>query len=275
MSASDPQAPAHRRSPPAYVAVVPVEELPDDLYIPPNALAVSLEAFEGPLDLLLYLVKRRNIDLLEIDVAEITEQYLAYIELMRAGHFELAAEYMVMAAVLTELKSRILLPPESGADEEEEESDPRAQLIRRLQEYERYKQAAENIDRLPRMDRELRQARAEAPEFERRAPAPAVELSDLLAALATALRQVEMFEHHRVHYESISTADKIDQLLSRLQKNRFAPLVSLLVPDEGRLGVVATFLALMELMRNGRVEIVQSEQFGPIHLRLAKSVGSS
>lgn len=251
----------------AYVAGAAVEELPGDLYIPPNALEVYLEAFEGPLDLLLYLIKRQNIDILEVDVAEITDQYMAYIELMQAGQFELAAEYMVMAAMLAEIKSRILLPrPETA---EEEEADPRMQLIRRLLEYERYKLAAENLDDLPRLNRELRQARAGLPEIQRTIPEPVVELSDLLAAMAGALRQAELFEHHHVSLESISTEEKIGHLLRSLEKNRFVPLVSLLDPREGRLGVVVTFLAIMEMMRGAMVEIVQSDVFGPIHLRLA------
>lgn len=251
----------------AYVAGAAVEELPGDLYIPPNALEVYLEAFEGPLDLLLYLIKRQNIDILEVDVAEITDQYMAYIELMQAGQFELAAEYMVMAAMLAEIKSRILLPrPETA---EEEEADPRMQLIRRLLEYERYKLAAENLDDLPRLNRELRQARAGLPKIQRTIPEPVVELSDLLAAMAGALRQAELFEHHHVSLESISTEEKIGHLLRSLEKNRFVPLVSLLDPREGRLGVVVTFLAIMEMMRGAMVEIVQSDVFGPIHLRLA------
>lgn len=251
----------------AYVAGAAVEELPGDLYIPPNALEVYLEAFEGPLDLLLYLIKRQNIDILEVDVAEITDQYMAYIELMQAGQFELAAEYMVMAAMLAEIKSRILLPrPETA---EEEEADPRMQLIRRLLEYERYKLAAENLDDLPRLNRELRQARAGLPKIQRTIPEPVVELSDLLAAMAGALRQAELFEHHHVSLESISTEEKIGHLLRSLEKNRFVPLVSLLDSREGRLGVVVTFLAIMEMMRGAMVEIVQSDVFGPIHLRLA------
>ena len=252
----------------AHVAGAAALELPGDLYIPPNALEVCLDAFEGPLDLLLYLIKRQSIDILEVDVAKITDQYMAYIELMQTGQFELAAEYMVMAATLAEIKSRILLPrPQST--EEDEEADPRMQLIRRLLEYERYKLAAENLDGLPRLDRELRQARAGLPEFERAIPAPVVELSDLLAALTGALRQAELFEPHQVSLEPISTKDKIGHLLGSLEKDRFVPLVSLLDPREGRLGVVVTFLAIMEMMRGATVEIVQSDAFGPIHLRLA------
>ena len=278
MSGSDPQPPpttqpGQQQLAIAYVAGTAVNELPSDLYIPPNALEVYLEAFEGPLDLLLYLIKRQNIDILEINVAQITDQYMAYIELMHAGQFELAAEYMVMAAMLAEIKSRILLPrPET---EEDEEADPRMQLIRRLLEYERYKQAAESLDRLPRLDRELRQARAELPELDREIPLPKVELADLLLAMVGALRQAELFEHHQVTLESISTEEKIGHLLRNLQKDQFLPLVSLLDPREGRQGVVVTFLAVMELMRNALVEIVQSDVFGPIHLRLADRRESS
>jgi len=267
-AASPDRPPGQRHLAIAYVAGTAVEELPTDLYIPPNALEVYLESFEGPLDLLLYLVKRQNIDILEINVAEITKQYMAYIELMRAGQFELAAEYLVMAAVLAEIKSRILLPrPEAAEDEEE---DPRAQLIRRLLEYERYKQAAENLDGLPRLNRELRQARAEPPEFQRIVPQPAVELSDLLEALARALREAELFEHHHVQTETINPRDKMSLLLRRLDRKRFLPLTEMFDPREGRPGVVATFLAVMELTRNALVEVAQSEVFGPIHLRLAE-----
>ncbi len=268
--AASPDAPSGQRHPAiAYVAGAAVAELPTDLYIPPNALEVYLETFEGPLDLLLYLVKRQNIDILEIDVAEITGQYMAYIELMRAGQFELAAEYLVMAAVLAEIKSRILLPRPQAAEDEEE--DPRAQLIRRLLEYERYKQAAENLDGLPRLNRELRQARAETPEFQRIVPQPAVELSDLLAALASALREAELFEHHHVQTEPINPRDKMTLLLRRLDRERFLPLTAMFDPREGRPGIVATFLAVMELTRNALLEIAQSEVFGPIHLRLAQA----
>ncbi len=270
MSDSDPPAPDDRPRPTvAYVAGTAVEELPVDLYIPPNALEVCLETFEGPLDLLLYLIKRRNIDILEVDVAEITDQYMAYIELMRAGQFELAAEYMAMAAMLAEIKSRLLLPqPQPAA--EEEQADPRMQLIRRLLEYERYKLAAENLDGLPRLDRELRQARAGLPELERVIPQPAVTLPELLAAMADALRQAELSEHHRVSPESISMEEKIGHLSRGLEYDRFLPLASLLDPREGRLGVVVTFLAILQMMRDAKIEIVQSDMFGPVHLRLAR-----
>ncbi len=249
----------------AYIAGKAMTQLPQDLYIPPDALEIFLEAFEGPLDLLLYLIKRQNIDILDIDVAAITEQYMAYVDLMEAHQFELAAEYLVMAAMLAEIKSRMLLP-RSGVDEEDED-DPRAQLIRRLQEYERYKKAAEDLDTLPRLDRDIYLVHAEAPELERYIADPVVELQEILIALASVLRRADMFEHHQVQRETLSTREKMTEILVRLSSHRFIPLVSLLMREEGRLGVVVTFLAVMELIKDSLVEIVQTEPFGPIHLK--------
>ncbi|TFH73834.1 segregation/condensation protein A [Gammaproteobacteria bacterium LSUCC0112] len=249
----------------AYIAGKAVTQLPHDLYIPPDALEVFLEAFEGPLDLLLYLIKRQNIDILDIDVSVITEQYMAYVDLMESHQFELAAEYLVMAAMLAEIKSRMLLP-RSSMDEEEEE-DPRAQLIRRLQEYERYKKAAEDLDLLPRIERDIFLARAQEPQMERHTPDPVVELQEILAALAGALRRADMFEHHQVQRETLSTREKMAEILVRLSTERFVPLVSLLMREEGRLGVVVTFLAVMELIKDALVDIVQSEPFAPIHIK--------
>lgn len=240
-------------------------ELPTDLYIPPDALEVFLEAFEGPLDLLLYLIKRQNIDILNINVAEITDQYMAYVDLMEANQFELAAEYLVMAAMLAEIKSRMLLPRSSVEDDEEE--DPRAQLIRRLQEYERYKQAAEDLDEVPRLERDIFTAEAEAPKMERTAPQPDVDLKEILVSLALVLRRADMFERHHVQRETLSTREKMSEILVRLSSHHFVPLVSLLMREEGRLGVVVTFLAVMELLKDSLIEIVQSEPFGPIHLK--------
>lgn len=249
----------------AYVAGKAITQLPHDLYIPPDALEVFLEAFEGPLDLLLYLIKRQNIDILDIDVSMITEQYMAYVDLMESHQFELAAEYLVMAAMLAEIKSRMLLPRSSN--EEEDEEDPRAQLIRRLQEYERYKKAAEDIDALPRLERDTFLAAAQVPQLERNTPDPVVELQEILAALAGALRRADMFEHHQVQRETLSTREKMAEILVRLSSERFVPLVSLLMREEGRLGVVVTFLAVMELIKDSLVDIVQSEPFAPIHIK--------
>jgi segregation and condensation protein A len=249
----------------AFVDGQAVTELPTDLYIPPDALEVFLEAFEGPLDLLLYLIKRQNIDILEINVAEITDQYMAYVDLMEASQFELAAEYLVMAAMLAEIKSRMLLP--RSVAESEEEDDPRAQLIRRLQEYERYKNAAEDIDQLPRIERDIFVAEVQSPQIERSTPEPVVDLREILISLAIVLRRADMFEHHHVQRETLSTREKMSEILVRLSSQRFVSLVSLLMREEGRLGVVVTFLAIMELMKDSLIEIVQTEPFGPIHLK--------
>ena len=249
----------------AYVAGEAVVELPKDLYIPPDALEVFLEAFTGPLDLLLYLIKRQNIDILDINVAEITDQYMRYVDLMNSSQFELAAEYMVMAATLTEIKSRLLLPRQE--EESEEEDDPRMQLIRRLQEYERFKQAAQDIDGLPRLNRDLYHASAAPPAIERITPDPDIEMDELLNALAQVLKRSEMYEHHHVQMETLSTREKMSDILLRLSASGFVSLSSLLNKEEGRLGVVVTFLAIMELLKDSLIEIVQSEPFGPIHLK--------
>jgi segregation and condensation protein A len=246
-----------------------VTELPQDLYIPPDALEVFLEAFEGPLDLLLYLIKRQNIDILEINVSRITQQYMHYVSMMDTMHFELAAEYLLMAAMLAEIKSRMLLPRSS--DIEEDEEDPRAQLIRRLQEYERFKKAAEDIDELPRMGRDVYQASAEPPEFNRSRPEPVVEMKELLTALSEVLRRADMFESHHIAKEKLSTRERMSQILARLSNTHFTPFVTLFTVEEGRLGVVVTFLAVMELIKEALVEIVQTEPFGPIHVKARAS----
>ena len=249
----------------AFVAGKAVTDLPKDLYIPPDALEVFLEAFEGPLDLLLYLIKRQNVDILDINVAEITEQYIAYVELMEASQFELAAEYLVMAAMLAEIKSRMLLPGQQ--EEGEEEEDPRAQLIRRLQEYERYREVAEKVDALPRLYRDLWQASAQSPQIERTLPRPEIDLQELLLAFAEVLRRADLNESHHIQRQSLSTRERMSQILLRVSAEHFTPLVSLLMKDEGRLGVVVTFLAVMELIKESLVELVQNEPFGPIHIK--------
>ena len=249
----------------AFIAGEAITEVPKDLYIPPDALEIFLEAFEGPLDLLLYLIKRQNINILEINVAEITDQYMAYVELMEASQFELAAEYLVMAAMLAEIKSRILLPRHE--EEGTEEDDPRMELIRRLQENERYKEAAQKINDLPRMDRNYYLAKAMLPVIERVTPDPDVDLQDMLISLARVLRRADMFEHHHIQLETLSTREKMSEILIRISEHKFVPLVSLLVKEEGRLGIVVTFLAVMELMKDSLIEIVQTDPFGPIHLK--------
>jgi len=240
-------------------------ELPKDLYIPPQALEVFLEAFEGPLDLLLYLIKRQNLDILEIDVSEITEQYMRYVELMDAMQFELAAEYLLMAAMLAEIKSRMLLPRSAELDEEEE--DPRAQLIRRLQEYERFKKVAEDIEEMPRMERDTWVGSASPPDLNRSRPDPEVDMRELLLALGEVLKRADMFESHHIQREALSTRERMSQVLERLSGQQFVPFVALFSAREGRLGVVVTFLAIMELIKEALVEIVQTENFGPIHVK--------
>jgi len=257
--------PGQTEMPFAIVEGKAVTEVPKDLYIPPDALEVILEAFEGPLDLLLYLIRRQNIDILEIDVSEITLQYVKYVELMDSMHFELAAEYLVMAAMLAEIKSRMLLPRSS--EEHEEEDDPRAQLIRRLQEYERFKQAAESIDELPRVGRDIHVASAETPDRDDTRPDPDVDMKELLLALTEVLRRADMFESHQVEREKLSTRERMGQVLDQLTGCQFVPFVSLFRVEEGRLGVVVTFLAVMELIKESLVEIVQTESFGPIHVK--------
>ena len=243
----------------------PFTKLPDDLYIPPDALEVFLEAFEGPLDLLLYLIKRNNMDILDIQVAQITEQYMEYVRLMESSQFELAAEYLVMAATLAEIKSRMLLP--RSVEALEEEDDPRAELVRRLQEYERFKQAAEDLDELPRLGRDNWSSRVQAPDFERLQAHPDVDLQDILIALKDVMRRADMYENHQVTEEALSVRERMSEVLAMLSPERFTPFVALYRVSEGRLGVVVTFMALMELIKESLVELVQSEPFGPIHVK--------
>lgn len=240
-------------------------ELPQDLYIPPDALEVFLEAFEGPLDLLLYLIRKQNIDILDIPVAEITRQYMSYVELMKAVQLELAAEYLLMAAMLAEIKSRMLLPRAEGLEAEEE--DPRVELIRRLQEYERFKKAAEDLDDLPREGRNFVVPTLPAPEARARKLLPEVELGELLLAMGEVLRRADLFESHQVTREVLSTRERMSQVLERLKDGAFVPFVALFTQEEGRLGVVVTFMAILELVKESLVELVQNEAFSPIHVR--------
>ena len=241
-------------------------QLPQDLYIPPDALEIFLDAFEGPLDLLLYLIRKQNIDILDIPVADITRQYMRYVELMKSVQLELAAEYLVMAAMLAEIKSRMLLPrsPESAVEEE----DPRAELIRRLQEYERFKAAAEDLDQLPRVGRELFIPELPAPEAHGRTLLPEVSLDELLRAMVEVLHRAELFESHQITQELLSTRERMGEVLDRLRTSKgFVPFISLFRIEEGRLGVVVTFLAVLELVKEALVELVQNEAFAPIHVR--------
>ena len=264
------QSPAQAEMPFAVVDGEPVTALPQDLYIPPYALQVFLEAFEGPLDLLLYLIRRQNIDILNIPIAEITKQYVQYIELMHEMQLELAGEYLVMAAMLAEIKSRMLLPrPEV---ESEEEEDPRAELIRRLQEYERYKKAAEDIGSLPRLERDIFVASADAPERKVVTKLPDVTLKELLLAFHDVLKRAEMFSNLHMQREPLSVRQRMSEILTRIKANSFTGFSDLFDAEEGRMGVAVTFIAILELLRESVIEVVQSSEFAPLHVRAASAV---
>jgi segregation and condensation protein A len=265
-----PHSPEQSEMPFAIVQGEPVTSLPRDLYIPPDALEVFLEAFEGPLDLLLYLIRRQNLDILDVPIAEITHQYMEYIELMKEIRLELAAEYLVMAAMLAEIKSRMLLP--RVPQEEGEEHDPRAELVRRLQEYERYKTAAEDMDSLARIGRDVHTAIAEMEERKIVRLVPEVSMKELLIAFKEVLHRAEMFSHHHVQLEQLSVRQRMADVLAGLQNQEFREFSSLFTPEEGRRGAVVTFLALLELIKQTLVELVQAESFGPIHVKAASDV---
>jgi segregation and condensation protein A len=264
------QSPAQGEMPFAVVAGEPMTTLPQDLYIPPYALKVFLEAFEGPLDLLLYLIRRQNIDILDIPVAEITKQYVEYIEVMQEMQLELAGEYLLMAAMLAEIKSRMLLP--RPVIEEEVEEDPRAELIRRLQEYERFKKAAEDISDLPRLERDVFIASADAPERKVTMKMPDVTMKELLLAFHGVLKRAEMFSNLQLHREPLSVRQRMSEILTRIKANDFTGFADLFDPEEGRMGVAVTFIAILELLRESVIEVVQSEQYAPLHIRAASSV---
>ncbi len=242
-----------------------VTAMPLDLYIPPDALEVILETFEGPLDLLLYLIRKQNLDILDIPIAEITHQYMAYVELMQSARLELAAEYLLMAAMLAEIKSRMLLPRPSEAEGEEE--DPRAQLIRRLQEYERYRKAAEDIDDRPRVGREIYLAVVECDDKPVKRVEPNVTLFEMLDAFRSVLQRAEMYRHHRVLMEALSVRERMTQILGRLSAENFLSFESLFDVKEGRMGVVVTFMAVLELLKESLLVLVQNEPFAPIHVK--------
>ncbi|MGI9273123.1 MAG: segregation and condensation protein A [Woeseiaceae bacterium] len=264
------QTPAQSEMPFAVVSGEPVTALPQDLYIPPYALQVFLEAFEGPLDLLLYLIRRQNINILDIPIAEITKQYVQYIEMMSELQLELAGEYLVMAAMLAEIKSRMLLP--RPVSEEEDEEDPRAELVRRLQEYERYKKAAQDIGDLPRLERDTFVATADAPERKVVTKLPDVTLKELLLAFHDVLRRAEMFSNLHLQREPLSVRQRMSEILDRVNANTFAAFADLFDPEEGRHGIAVSFLAILELMRESVIEVVQAEEFSAIHIRAASSV---
>jgi segregation and condensation protein A len=248
----------------ALVQGEPLSVIPQDLYIPPDALLVFLDAFEGPLDLLLYLIKRQNIDVLNIPVAAITRQYMEYIHLMDKLELELAAEYLVMASMLAEIKSRMLLPrPAESADEE----DPRAELIRRLQEYEQFKKAAEDLDAIDRLERDIYLTDIEIPQIEIKIPLPEVQLKDLLAAFRDVVNRAEQFASHHLEREPLSVRDRMVIVLNSISADRFTSFGDFFDISEGRMGVVVSFLAILELLKESLIELVQSEPYAPIYIK--------
>src|SRR6478672_5944113 len=260
-----PSKPQQQEMPLAVVLGQPVLQIPQDLYIPPDALEVILDAFEGPLDLLLYLIRRQNLDILDIPVAEITRQYVTYIQAMHEMRFELAAEYLVMAAILAEIKSRMLLP--RSTMDATEEGDPRAELVRRLQEYERFKQAAEDIDALPRQDRDTTPASAFLPDRASVKLPPPVDLREMLLALHDVLKRAELFTHHAIKRDALSVRQRMGELLARLSGGAFHRFESLFEAREGKLGVVVTFLALLELAKEHLLDMVQDAPLAPIYVK--------
>lgn len=244
----------------------PMTQLPMDLYIPPDALEIILEQFEGPLDLLLYLIRKQNLDILEVNVAEITAQYMGYIDMMQSMQLEMAGEYLVMAAMLAEIKSRMLLPRNKDGEDEEEE-DPRAELIRRLQEYERFKKAAEDMEELPRIGRDNFVAQVDAPEKIQQRAHPEVDMRELMLAMGAIMRRAQMFEKHEVAKEVLSTRERMSSILAQLKGGHFVSFADLFTPEEGRLGVVVSFLAMLELIKESLLDIVQHEVLGPIHVK--------
>jgi segregation and condensation protein A len=240
-------------------------EMPRDLYIPPQAMEVFLDAFEGPLDLLLYLIRRQNLNILDIPIAEITRQYTQYIEVMTELQLDLAGEYLVMAATLAEIKSRMLLP-RAAPPGEGEESDPRAELVRRLQEYERFKQAALSLDDLPRLERDTWIASAEFSDRTQVRILADVTLKELLVAFKEVAVRSEMFAHHHIHREPLSVRARMSDILANLKPGVFVDFSRLFLHEEGRMGVAVSFVAILELLREGLLEIVQNEPYAPIHV---------
>ncbi len=246
----------------------PITVMPRDLYIPPQALEVFLEAFEGPLDLLLYLIRRQNLDVLDIPIAAITRQYMEYIQLMQELDLELAGEYLLMAAMLAEIKSRMLLP--RSQDGSQDEDDPRAELVRRLQEYERFKLAAEDIDRLTRLDRDVYQASVELADRQVVRLLPEIALQEMLVAFKDVVQRASSFAHLHVQRETLSVRQRMSDVLAMLAGGGLVEFAMLFRLEEGRLGVCVTFAALLELLREGLIDIVQAEPYAPLHVRRAE-----
>lgn len=265
--------PVQQKLPLAFLHGKAVVDKPEDLYIPPDALEVILETFEGPLDLLLYLIKKHKLDVLELSIFSITEQYVKYVEMMSEFQLELAGEYLVMAALLAQIKSRLLLPVH---EELEEEEDPRAELIKRLQEYEQFKKAAENIDTLPRVGRDIFIANATFPELEEKnQPLPELAIKDLLLALSDVMARAKTFEHHLISAEALSTRERMSLILHTLSQAK-APVafIQLFTFEEGRSGVVVSFIAMLELIKEGLIACLQVESDSQIYVSLNESAES-
>ena len=250
----------------ALIQGAPLTDLPKDLYIPPDALEVFLEAFEGPLDLLLYLIKKQNIDVLDIPIARITEQYMSYIELMEILELELAGEYLLMAAMLAEIKSRMLLPRHT---EDEDEEDPRAELIRRLQEYERYKEAAEKLDKLPRYERDIFSTVAEFPGRKTVHKPPDVAMGTILKVFSEVIARAEMFSHHMIQREALSVRERMSIILEKVNTETFTDFKDLFTVEEGRAGAIVSLLAILQLMKDSLIQLAQNEPNGPIYVKAA------
>ena len=265
-----PQVPVQQPLPLAFVNGEAVIEKPEDLYIPPDALEVILEAFEGPLDLLLYLIRKQKFDIVNLPIHQITRQYMEYVDVMKELKLELAAEYLLMAAILAEVKSRLLLPKRQDA--EEDEADPRAELIRRLREYEAIKHAAEEMDRLPRQERDLFSAKATPDDtVEPVRILPDVTLQELVLSLQSALKKAKAFEHHQIEREALSTRERMSMILERLNRHSYTGFDQLFEPSEGKAGVVVTFLAILELVKEKLIEVVQAEPYANMHVKVSTS----
>jgi segregation and condensation protein A len=253
----------------AVVSGKPFTELPADLFIPPDALEVLLDSFTGPLDLLLYLIRRQNIDILDIPIAHITDQYIQYINLMEEHRLELAADYLVMAAMLAEIKSRLLLPPTESASDELEE-DPRLALVRKLQIYEQFKEAAMSLDELPRCDRENFRFSMMTSGIQTIITPPEVMLSSLVEAMQDLIKRQGHQVHHQITREPLSVRDRMTQVLERLQQEKSIALTQLFAREEGRMGLAVTLLAILELGRQSLVVITQTMMYAPIHIQAAR-----
>jgi len=249
--------------PQVIVQGAPLESLPTDLYVPPDALQVFLESFEGPLDLLLYLIQRQNLDILNIPIADITHQYLQYVDLMQEFNLDLAAEYLLMAAILMEIKSRLLLP---STQENEQESDPRAQLVQQLREYAQYKQAAQDLDALPRMERDIFLAVVERPNIPKEIIVPDISWSAMLEAMQDVMERASLFTSHQIMREPLSVRERMSLILEQLKITQTIDFMSFFTLEEGRAGVVVTLLAILELAKESLIQIVQPQPFEMIQV---------